>query len=69
MFCICLVCLVLFTWPCTSNRMILSQQAVFNFVESGLNCPEASYPDDMYLGYVAKMLGWDVLHSPLFHQV
>ena len=49
--------------------MILSQAAVRSYVESEHHCPSNDTPDDMFLGSVAAVLRWDILHSPLFHQV
>ena len=49
--------------------MILSRAAVRSYVESDYRCPSNDTPDDMFLGSVAAALRWDILHSPLFHQV
>ena len=52
-----------------SRRMVLSGAAVSSLVEVGYQCPHDSYPDDMFLGTVAKQLGMYIVHSTAFHQV
>ena len=52
-----------------NNSMVLSKAAVSSYVNSGHRCPSIDSPDDMFLGSVAVALNWDVVHSPLFHQV
>ena len=49
--------------------MVLSREAVRKIVDAGYNCPSPDYPDDMYLGTVARELKIVIVHSPLFHQV
>ena len=49
--------------------MVLSQAAVMSYVDSFHRCPSNDAADDMFLGSVATALDWDVVHSPLFHQV
>ncbi|KAL5477253.1 hypothetical protein EMCRGX_G024022 [Ephydatia muelleri] len=48
--------------------MVLSRAAVSSLVEVGYQCPHDSYPDDMFLGTVAKQLGMYIVHSTAFHQ-
>jgi hypothetical protein len=52
-----------------SCSMVLSRAAVRSYVESEHRCPSNDTPDDMFLGSVAAALRWDIVHSPLFHQV
>ena len=49
--------------------MILSRKAVISLVEAGIKCRADNSPDDMFLGSIAIHLNWDIIHSPLFHQV
>lgn len=53
----------------SSCRMVLSREAVTRISGASINCPSIDYPDDMYLGTVARQLEIDIVHSPLFHQV
>lgn len=62
----CCVCLML---PLDCHSMVLSKAAVSSFVISGHHCPSINSADDMFLGSVAAALNWDIVHSPLFHQV
>lgn len=49
--------------------MVVSQAAVKSYVGSVHRCPSNDAADDMFLGSVAGALNWDIVHSPLFHQV
>jgi UDP-glucose:O-linked fucose beta-1,3-glucosyltransferase len=57
-----------YTYITGGGSMVLSRAAVELIVTSGQKCPQNSTPDDMFLGLLAKRLGIDVVHSPLFHQ-
>lgn len=48
--------------------MVLSRAAVVAMVTVGYQCPYDSFPDDMFLGSVAKQLGIYIVHSAAFHQ-
>ncbi len=54
---------------CCFTREVLSRQAVIDVIESRYKCPADDFPDDMFLGSMATLLKWDIVHSPLFHQV
>lgn len=49
--------------------MVLSREAVERIVELGHGCPTLDYPDDLFLGSTARQLEFNIVHSPLFHQV
>ena len=51
--------------------VVLSTPLVKEIIESEFcECPTADAPDDMFLfGMCLKLLGVEVTHSPLFHQV
>ena len=49
--------------------MVLSRSAVDKIISRGRTCPRDDYPDDMFLGNIAKALDIDIVSSNLFHQV
>ena len=60
---------LLLEFYCLQYSMVLSRAAVMSYVESLHRCPSNDTADDMFLGSVAAALHWDIVHSPLFHQV
>ena len=51
------------------SSMVLSRAAVMSYIKSVHRCPSNDAADDMFLGSMAGALHWDIVHTPLFHQV
>lgn len=50
--------------------MVLSRALLQQLTLPGkCECPSLSSPDDMFLGLCIAKMGFEVTHSPLFHQV
>ena len=51
------------------KSIVFSKGAIDSIVNSKITCPSHDYPDDMFIGNIARLLQLQLVHSSLFHQV